>query len=122
MSEEYLNPFRLPEENPDQTNLKKLVELVYVYCKCNKGRIGSHLKSFYGFPKNRETYPDRYYPKSIGNFCLQHLKNLKNDTNEDRLKIFESVIKSEALFLDNTKEIYKELSLEVKNIEARTPK
>jgi len=37
------------------------------------------------------------------------VKNTKNDKNEDRLKIFESVIISEEKFLDNTKEIYKEL-------------
>jgi len=59
--------------------LKKLVELVYVYCKCKKGRIGSHLKSFYGHPKNRETYPERFYDKKVGKFNLSQIKKLKND-------------------------------------------
>ena len=67
------------------------------------------MKSFYGHPKNREKYPERFYKKNIGKFNLQHIKNLKNDENEERLKIFESVIVSEEKFLDNTKEIYKEL-------------
>ena len=109
ISEEHLKPYLLPEEKPEQAELKKLVELVYVYCNCKKGRIGSHLKSFYGHTKNREKYPERYYEKKIDKFNLKHVKNLKNDENEERLKIFESVIVSEVKFLENTKEIYKEL-------------
>ena len=102
MSEEHLSLYLLPEEKPELTELKKLVELVYVYCKCKKGRIGSHLKSFYGNPKNRENYPERYYENKINKFNLKHVKNLKNVENENWLKIFESVIVSEEMFLKNT--------------------
>lgn len=99
MSEESLAHYLKLEENPDQTDLKKLVELIYVYCMCKKGRIGSHLKAFYGHLENREAYPDRFYPKRHEKFSLHDIKNLKNENNEERLKIFESVIVSEPKFL-----------------------
>ena len=60
-SERVVEDFKLPEERPDQVDIKRLVNLIYMLCQARKGRIGSHLLGFYGDPKFKQAFPERYF-------------------------------------------------------------
>ena len=68
------------------------MELLYLFCRAKKSRLGSHIVNFYGQKKHRLTNPDRFPSQKRVQTFDQMLKTCMTWPKEDRLKVFDHII------------------------------
>ena len=76
-------------------------------CQAKKGRIGSHLLGFYGDPKFKQLFPERYFDGKRKPFSIENIS--RKLSPEDRLKVFDQVIISRAQLDESVKHVEKEV-------------